>query len=414
MSISKISRSIVVVIFAVFILFLTIADFMYIGNDISTVEGPSGIVKFGYFILIIVLVSLYTYVREKLSRLKLQKKLATAYRYTYILLVMLATTFFKVYSIMDLYPTSTLVLYFILTFLMGFYTQRIIFNVSKSDVLSVLGMFIAFTLPNVIDDKTMNLNSKFIAVVLLMSVYVMQTLIDELKQLNIKNKKYIRQAIFLGVCIGISTLCGISYLLWIAVGIVLLFITSNLDSTSLNLSSRPNNTIKRKRNNYFIYKIERIKISKLIISLVIISLMLTGIYLGGRIVITNLAAQGNGVCQNIVNELRIGVRSESNIGFSNIMNQAYNFVGLSTRFYVLCFAYILFMEILAVALRRKYDTKSTLVKMIFVALYSIITIFKVNVLYYQPILTILLVIICIINTTNIYYNREERIKMIEA
>lgn len=414
MSISKISRSIVVVIFAALILFLGITDFLYIGNEVSTMQGPSGFVKFGYFVLIIVLVSLYTYVREKLSRLKLQKKLATAYRYTYILLVMLATTFFKVYNSMDLYPTSTLILYFVLTFLMGFYTQRIIFNISKSDVLSVLGMFIAFTLPNVIDDKTMNLNSKFIAVIVLMTVYIMQTLIDELKQLNIKNKKYIKQAIFLGFCIGISTLCGVSYLLWIAVGIALLFITSNLDSTSLNLSSRPNKTIKRKRNNYFIYKIERIKISKLIVSLVIISVMVTGIYLGGRVIVTNMAVQSNGVCGNIVKELRIGVNSNSNINFNNIMNQAYSFVGLSTRFYILCFVYILLMELLAVVLHRKYDTKSTLIKMIFVALYSIITIFKVNVLYYQPILTMLLVIICIINTTNIYYNREERIKMIEA
>lgn len=414
MSISKISRSIVVVIFAALILFLGITDYIYISKDVTAVEGPSGIVKFGYFVLIIVLVSLYTYVREKLSRLKLQKKLATAYRYTYILLVMLATTFFKVYNSMDLYPTSTLILYFILTFLMGFYTQRIIFNISKSDVLSVLGMFIAFTLPSVIDDKTMDLNSKFIIVITLMCVYIMQTLIDELKQLNIKNKKYIKQAIFLGVCIGISTLCGISYLLWIVVGIALLFITSNLDSTSLNLSSRPNRTIKRKRNNYFIYKIERIKISKLIVSLVIIFLIVTSMYLGVRGIITNLAEEGNGVCQNIVSELRIGIHTPTEISFTNVINQAYSFVGLSTRFYILCFAYILFMEILATMLHRKYDTKSTLIKMLFATLYVVITIFNVNVLYYQPVLTMLLVIICIINTTNIYYNREERIKMIEA
>ena len=54
MSISKISRSIVVAIFAALILFLGITDFMYIGNDMSTMEGPSGIVKFGYFVLIYV------------------------------------------------------------------------------------------------------------------------------------------------------------------------------------------------------------------------------------------------------------------------------------------------------------------------------------------------------------------------
>ena len=60
---------------------------------------------------------------------------------------------------MDLYPNRSLILYFVLTYLIGIIVQRIIFNVSKSDVLSVLGMFVIFTLPNVIDDKTINLNS---------------------------------------------------------------------------------------------------------------------------------------------------------------------------------------------------------------------------------------------------------------
>ena len=58
--------------------------------------------------------------------------------------------------------------------------------------------------------------------------------------------------------------------------------------------------------------------------------------------------------------------------------------------------------------------KSTLLKIIFISLIFVLTIYKVNILYYQPVLTLLLVIICIVNTTNIYYNREERIKMIEA
>lgn len=414
MSISKISRSIVVAIFVAIILFLEITDFVYIKTVIPEVQGPGGLFKFGYFLLVVALVSIYTYVREKLSKLKLQKTLATIYKYSYVILVMLATTFFKVYNSIDMYPKITLILYFVLTYLIGFFTQRIIFNISKSEVLAVLGMFIAFTLPNVLDDKTMNLNSKFIAVTLLVSIYVMQTLIDELKQLNIKNKKYIKQAIMLGLCIGLSTLFGVNYLLWEMVAIVSLFITSNLDSTSLNLSNRPNSTIKRRKNNYFIYKIERIKISKLIISLIIIITIVTAMYFGGRIVITKLANNQNGVCQNLINDLSFSINSPKDISFSNIKNQAYSFVGMSTRFYIICFSYIIIMEVLSLVLHRKYDTKSTLIKLIFVGLYLGITIFKVNVLYYQPILTMLLVLICIVDTTNIYYNREERIKMIES
>ena len=72
------------------------------------------------------------------------------------------------------------------------------------------------------------------------------------------------------------------------------------------------------------------------------------------------------------------------------------------------------MEVLAIILRRKYDTKSTVIKMMFIGLYALVTLFDLNMLYYQPVFTMLLVIVCIVNTTNIYYNREERIKMIEA
>ena len=411
---SKISRSIVVAIFVALILFLGISDFIYINSVESTINGVSNWVKFGYILLIIVLVSLYTYVREKISRLKLQKTISLLYRYIYITLVMLATTFFKIYKVMDIYPKKTLILYFVLTYLIGICIQRIIFNVSKSDVLSVLGMFISFTLPSVISDKTIDLNAKFIALLMLMCIYVLQILLDELKQLNIKNRKYIIQAVVLGIFIGISTIIGINYLIWAVVAVVSLFITSNLDSTSLNLSNRKNKTIKRKKNNYFIYKIERIKISKLIISLCIITVISTIIYFGGREVIRYFANNNNGVCQNIVNNLTVGIHSSFDTSFSNLKSQAYAFSSMSTKFYILCYLYILAMEILALVLRRKYDTKSTVMKLIFILLFAVITIFKLDILYYQPILTLLLVIICIVNTTNIYYNREERIKMIEA
>lgn len=411
---SKISRSLVVVIFVALISFLGVSDFIYINRYEASVGSISNWLKIGYVILVIVLVSLYTYVREKLSRLKVQKPISILYRYIYITLIMLATTFFKIYNVMNMYPKRSLILYFVLTYLIGIVIQRIIFNISKSDVLSVLGMFVFFTLPNVIDDKTINLNSKFISLLMLLSIYVLQILLDELKQLNIKNRKYIIQAIILGACVGLSTICGVNYLIWIAIAIASLFITSNLDSTSLNLSNRQNKTIKRKKNNYFIYKIERIKISKLLISLCIVICISSAIYFGGRTVISKLASNQNGVCENIVNDLTVGIHTDIDKSFTNIKEQTYKFSSMSTKFYIFCYIYIVIMEILAVVLHRKYDTKSTVIKLSFVLLYTVIVIFKLNVVYYQPVMTALLVIICIVNTTNIYYNREERIKMIEA
>lgn len=413
MNISKISRRIVVVLFVALILFLSVLDVKYINSSNAT-SSISNIGKLGYVVFVVILVSMYTYVKEKLARLKLKKRIATLYRYTYIVLVMLGVTFFRVYRVMNEYSTGSLILYFALTYLIGFLAQRIIFNISKSDVLSVLSMFICYTLPSASTNITLDLNAKIISTVVLLSIYVMQTLIDELKQLNIKNRKYIKEAMILGVCIGLSTILGVSYIVWIIVGVVSLFVTSNLDTTNLNITKNgTNNVVHKRRNNYFIYKIEQIKISKLLISLAIVSAIVLLMYFPGRAIITKIATD-NYVCKNIVYNLRIGFHSQPVLDYTSAKYVGYSFVSTSTKFYMLSFIYILIMELLSIILRRKYDTKTTLIKTIFISMYVIMTIYKLNVLYYQQVMAALLVLICIVDTTNIYYNREERIKMIEA
>ena len=72
------------------------------------------------------------------------------------------------------------------------------------------------------------------------------------------------------------------------------------------------------------------------------------------------------------------------------------------------------MEILAIALKRRYDTKSTMMKALFLFILNSIYLFNLNVAFYEPLLTVLIVLIAIVNTSNIYLNREERVKMLVA
>ena len=65
---SKISRSLVVALFVALILFLGISDFTYINNIGNSVNSASNLMKIGYVFVVIILVSLYTYVKEKISR----------------------------------------------------------------------------------------------------------------------------------------------------------------------------------------------------------------------------------------------------------------------------------------------------------------------------------------------------------
>ena len=93
---------------------------------------------------------------------------------------------------------------------------------------------------------------------------------------------------------------------------------------------------------------------------------------------------------------------------TNILNST------SKTYYILLYSYIIFIEILAIVLRRRYDTKSTVMKLFFILLYVCISVFGLDITHYQMILTVFLILISIVNTSNIYLNREERVKMLVA
>lgn len=400
MSLSKISRSIVVVIFAIMIIFFSFFDIKIMNSGMEVTNTvTSNIAKLIYPIVLISLVLIYMYIKEKLYRLKVKRKIAFIYRYIYITIVIIATSICVIYKDIVNFSKISLLLYIVLSILTSFIVKRIIFNVSKSDMLSVLGMFANSMLLNVITERSVLFNSIIIELFVLVVIYIIQKLLDELKQRGIKTKKYIRLAIILGILISLSSIFGVNVKVWGIVAIISIFITTNLDNTHLNF---PN---KNKKDSVF--KIERINISKLLISLCITSIIVfllykLGIYLLNRI--DNIA-----IIENVKN---IKFYSDYDFSFSNFKNHVISFVSLSKMYYIILFIYILFMEILAIALRRRYDTKSTIIKLVFITLFSFTAILHVNIYYYQPLFSILLVLIAIVNTTNIYYNREERIKLL--
>ncbi|MNI68562.1 hypothetical protein D3C73_1242650 [compost metagenome] len=69
---------------------------------------------------------------------------------------------------------------------------------------------------------------------------------------------------------------------------------------------------------------------------------------------------------------------------------------------------------LTVILRRRYDTKSTIMKIMFILTLFSYSACSNSIYLYQPVFTIQLILIAIVNTSNIYLNREERIKLLNA
>ncbi len=241
-------------------------------------------------------------------------------------------------------------------------------------------------------------------------ILIIQKLIDELKQRGIKNKKYLFFSLLLGIFIGFTIILGISAYLWGLIALMSLILTVNLDKTHLDFPKKII-TFANQKIKDALYKVERININKLVFSIFVITILACIVSFIGRILVLNI----DFLKESLVFNLNTGI---SNF---NISNAIYNFVNntkilLSTSrtYYILIFAYIVFIEVLAVVLHRRYDTKSTIMKLFFILLYISISIFDLNITNYQTILTVLLILISIVNTSNIYLNREERIKMLVA
>ena len=160
----------------------------------------SNLIKVGYVIVLILLVLIYMYIKEKLYRMKVQRSSSLIYRYIYITIVNLIASYISMRNILDNASIKFIVFSLIINYFICIFVKKIIFNISKSDMLSVLAMFGAATLPNVILDKTYFINSKLLMLVFFAALFVLQVLIDELNNV-LKNKK---------ICDSISITWGIN------------------------------------------------------------------------------------------------------------------------------------------------------------------------------------------------------------
>lgn len=420
MNISRISRSIVVVIFVIFIIFLNflnISNLFFGGSDVEN-SSTSFLLKVGFVFAVILFTFIYMYIKDKLYKKHVKRNLSFIYRYIYIIFVLIVASIFSIKNFMFDLSDNMILFYISMSTITAFVIKRIIFNVSKSDILSVFAMFIYTMFPNINASIDFYIPSMLFTLIFLSSVLVLQILIDELKQKGIKTNKYIIETIIFGVLVGITTLFGISVVSCIVIILLTIFITYNLDSTHINFSKKFMASLTQAKREA-LYKIERININKIIVVIALSILVILAVnFIGTKTIDSLLKSEKFDFVKTQIEATKIS--NISNVSF-NIKEVAHNlklnldcYLKEAPRFYLCLYVYILFMEALAFFLHRRYDTKSTLMKLIFVVLFATVTIFKLNIYYFSPIFTSLSILIAIVNTSNIYLNREERIKMLVA
>ncbi len=411
MSISKISRSLVVIIFVALILFMGYEDVLLLLNN-SNNSTTANILKVVYVIATVLLVLLYVYIKDKLYRKKVKRNISLVYRYIYISFIVIIMSVISIYRYLYLINNITLGIYILLKLIIAIVLKKVIFNVSKSDILSVLGMFAFSILPCVYITKINLFINLINTIMILSSIFVIQKLIDELKQRGIKNKKYLILSLILGVLVSITIILGVHFLVWVAIALISLFLTANLDNTHIGFPKKIISIVNKKTKDT-LYKVERVNISKLFICIILIAIISCGIVTASSYII-RFTHVDNSKIGDFINLNTNIFNIDFNKFIPNLISNTNNILSTSKTFYIFMFLYIVFIEVLSVILHRRYDTKSTIIKIFFVTLYISISIFEINILNYQVIFTTLLILIAIVNTSNIYLNREERIKMLVA
>ena len=417
-NISKISRSIIVVFFIAFMLFFGYQNIM-ISTSLNeeTVQNNNipGWMKIVYIVVLIILVIMYVYLKEKLYKIKVKRKNSLIIRYIYLVIIGGITSYLSLFRINSVLDILDYILLIVFSVSIGLIVKKIIFNVSKSDILSVIGMFSSTMMIDITKQKTELYIAQMIALFVMMSIYFMQLIIDELKQKGIKNRKYVTYSVFLGISSGFSILVGINPVVYLILIVLMFFISSNLDYAHITFSRKMIEGISKEKRE-FLFKIERINISKLLISCMLVVLIIAGMLFGTFVLLkyTSVSNISISIVQQIIDLLKVNFKFSFEFSFTNLIVYFRDLSSMSKMFYLILTIYMIFMEVLAFILNRRYDTKSTAIKILFMLIFACVIFLKLNLYLYQPLFSIMFVLICIVNTSNMYLNREERIKLLVA
>ena len=208
---------------------------------------------------------------------------------------------------------------------------------------------------------------------------------------------------------------GINPVVYVGVSLLIFLIGTNLDNAHMTFSRKVTQGISKEKRE-FLYKIERINISKLLICVLITFCVAFLVLLGSYLLIkyTSIENVKKDIVIDLINLLKINKTFAFKFSLSDIIIYFRNISSMSKLYYLVFTIYILFMEILAFVLDRRYDTKSTVIKLVLMlVMYSMIFL-GLNINYFQPLISVLFILIAIVNTSNIYLNREERIKLLVA
>lgn len=262
--------------------------------------------------------------------------------------------------------------------------KKIMLSITENDIVATTAGIMYILLPQSLTYVTRYLRYSYNVVFVLLGVWVFLKIIDETKNFNKKNNKYLIYSVILGAIQVVDIILGGSYVFWACVLVFTALAAMYVDTVHINVffKSKLNFELKRLAE-----KIEKISISKLV--------CVTGITLA----ISGIATVIYSLISNANNYQMFSAQNSINI----LMH--------SRSYYLVLIICSLVFEIIGIIFNRKLDIKMFTIKLAAVCSMAL-TFFAVDGIYASAVFDVLIILNTVTNICNICYNREERVKLL--
>lgn len=388
---------------------------MCIKSNFETESSIGTCEKLIYVGALIICVFAYAFVRNKLAKKMSNKdlsiKISKIYCYLYLAVIVLVSRIIMVYILkneqvatlvpsfnmgLGLYLNYGLGLYIgnqiyanvivntILVFLSSVVIKKIVLNITDNDMVATMTSLLYIFAPQSLWQVGSYIRYNYNVLIVLIGIYMLLNIIDEVKNFNKKNNKYLIYSLVLGGIQTIDIVFGSSYMLWLCPMIVVTCIAMYIDIVHILIPFKQKINYKMKR---IAEKIEKINISKLV--------YVCGISLGVSAVTTCIYA---------------ALSSANNFSAFDVQN-ALKVLEHSRSYYLVLVIVSLVFETISVITKRKLDIKMNLIKLMFITAASL-TFFMIDGVYSSALFDTLLILNMVMVICNIGYNREEKIKLL--
>lgn len=410
----KKSRIICSIITAIYVLLLLGISVCLIKSNILVKSDLKTYIKVIHVVIFAMCLVMYMVVKKKLDKKTDNAKLISLYKYMYLAVLVLVSRIglfyiFKSKDVVDIIPSygdglgsylnylvsliinntihANVIVNTVFSFVIVILIKKLMFNITNSDFLSTLSSVLYIMLPTSMYYVTEYNRYTYNLLFILIGLNMMVKIIDEVKQYKLKNINYVYMAISLGFVIGMDILFKGSYLLWCIMLILIIPAASYIDVFHLSFGDKFKFNIKFKR---FLCKIEQINISKLV-KVSVYSLGVAGVikiilmFIGSFNYTLNMPKYVTSVIENAMM--------------------------LSRNYYIVLIFLSIVFEIIGILLKRKIDIKMVLIKIfnIIGVLYILLNGTSMSCIVFD--VSLVLLVVC--NICNIYYNMEEKIKLLK-